>query len=492
MRAITVVPNPFELVPYDADTIARLAAEAAALAGFPDDVSVTLEIDEVLPHPLTGTFVEVTPEAERAGGTAHLDVWMSGANFEDPKRPVKFQEELARAELVRAFLRAADRLRPEFAGAVGDEDLSDRQRAAWDVWTEGRAERLGVPGTRPRTFTERARRAQIVDAAIETIAELGYARASFAQIARRAALSSTGLISYHFAGKDELIAEVIASIYSTIGAFMALLPGGFLHEAAEARAAELVEAAEPAGSSGAAAGAAARAGVPAPTEGADAAGAASGVIVPASAGPVMVACSGADADAAGALGLAGFGAAVWPLLPGITDDPGLWERACERLAASGLRCLQALVPAFGAGDRRRLAQGLQEGAFEALFHRRHREPPPERDFARTAHRHGLAPFLPRPLPRPPLLRAENRRIAGLLALAAELWLRLGRPVEQAQSLFRAARWLDATSYDVDALNREGNLAVVTALDPLARRAVAEASGGGEPALVGELLAEYLE
>lgn len=79
----------------------------------------------------------------------------------------------------------------------------------------------GVPGTRPRTFTERARRAQIVDAAIETIAELGYARASFAQIAKRAALSSTGLISYHFAGKDELITEVITRIYSTIGAFMA-------------------------------------------------------------------------------------------------------------------------------------------------------------------------------------------------------------------------------------------------------------------------------
>jgi hypothetical protein len=203
-------------------------------------------------------------------------------------------------------------------------------------------------------------------------------------------------------------------------------------------------------------------------------------------------CAGAGPDAAGAAGFAGFAAAVWPLLPGISDDPGRWERACERLAASGLPCLQALVPDFGAGDRRRLAQDLQDGAFEALFHRRHREPPHERDFARTAHRHGLAPFLPRPLPRPPLPRAENRRIAGLLALAAELWLRLGRPVEQAQSLFRGARWLDATAYDVDALRREGNLAVVTALDPLARRAVAEASGGGEPALVGELLAEYLE
>jgi len=184
-------------------------------------------------------------------------------------------------------------------------------------------------------------------------------------------------------------------------------------------------------------------------------------------------------------------AAVWPLLPGLTDDPALWERGCERLAASGLGCLQALAPALGPGDRRRLAQDSREGAFEALFHRGHREPPPERDFARAAHRHGLAPFLPRPLPRPPWPRVDNRRIAGRLALAAELWLRLGRPVEQAQSLFRAARWLDATPYDVDALRREGNLAVVNALDPLARRVVAEAAGGGEPTLLDELLEEYL-
>jgi len=190
-------------------------------------------------------------------------------------------------------------------------------------------------------------------------------------------------------------------------------------------------------------------------------------------------------------GFAGVAAAVWPLLPGITDEPDLWERACGRLAASGLGCLQAVVPAFGPGDRRRLAQGSREGAFEALFHRGHHEAPLEREFARTAHRHGLAPFLPRPLPLPPWPRAENRRIAGLLALAAELWLRLGRPVERAQSLFRAARWLDATPYDVGALSREGNLAVVTALDPLARSAVAEAAGGGEPSLLGELLAEYL-
>lgn len=44
--------------------------------------------------------------------------------------------------------------------------------------------------------------AQIVTAAIEVIAELGFARASFAQIARRAGLSGTELISYHLAGKE--------------------------------------------------------------------------------------------------------------------------------------------------------------------------------------------------------------------------------------------------------------------------------------------------
>lgn len=141
MPAITVAPDPFTLVPYDASTIAQLTAEAAALVGFPDDVAVTLEVDEVLPHPLTGTFVAV--------GAEGLDIWMSGANFEDPKRPLKFQPELALSELVRALLRAADRLRPEFSGAPTDEDLTDRQRAAWDVWTEGRAHRLGVPATRP-------------------------------------------------------------------------------------------------------------------------------------------------------------------------------------------------------------------------------------------------------------------------------------------------------------------------------------------------------
>jgi AcrR family transcriptional regulator len=72
-----------------------------------------------------------------------------------------------------------------------------------------------------RTVTETARRAQIVRAAIDTIAQLGYRNASFAQIARRAGLSSTGLISYHFESRDELIQQVVTQVVSEISAYMA-------------------------------------------------------------------------------------------------------------------------------------------------------------------------------------------------------------------------------------------------------------------------------
>ncbi|BAW07926.1 TetR/AcrR family transcriptional regulator [Nocardia seriolae] len=68
-----------------------------------------------------------------------------------------------------------------------------------------------------RTFTELARRAQIVEAAIEVIADQGYANASFAKIAKQAGLSSTGMISYHFRGKGDLIREVVTRIMATAG-----------------------------------------------------------------------------------------------------------------------------------------------------------------------------------------------------------------------------------------------------------------------------------
>ncbi|WP_314173757.1 TetR/AcrR family transcriptional regulator [Streptomyces winkii] len=64
-----------------------------------------------------------------------------------------------------------------------------------------------------RTFTNAARRAQIVEAAVEVIAELGYGKASFARITERAGLSSPRMISYHFADKDDLIQQIVKEVF---------------------------------------------------------------------------------------------------------------------------------------------------------------------------------------------------------------------------------------------------------------------------------------
>jgi TetR/AcrR family fatty acid metabolism transcriptional regulator len=75
-----------------------------------------------------------------------------------------------------------------------------------------------APRTEP-TFTETARRAQMVQAAIDTIAEVGFARASLARISERIGISK-GLIGYHFAGKDELIREAVSEIIEQGKAYM--------------------------------------------------------------------------------------------------------------------------------------------------------------------------------------------------------------------------------------------------------------------------------
>src|ERR1039457_1383888 len=62
-----------------------------------------------------------------------------------------------------------------------------------------------------RSFVSNARRTQVVEAAIETLAEVGYAITSLTRIAARLGISK-GVISYHFSGKDDLIAEIVSQV----------------------------------------------------------------------------------------------------------------------------------------------------------------------------------------------------------------------------------------------------------------------------------------
>jgi TetR/AcrR family transcriptional regulator, fatty acid metabolism regulator protein len=70
-------------------------------------------------------------------------------------------------------------------------------------------------GQRARSFIEEARRSQIVASAVEVIAEVGFAQASLARIAKHAGISK-GVISYHFAGKEELMVEVVERTFVAV------------------------------------------------------------------------------------------------------------------------------------------------------------------------------------------------------------------------------------------------------------------------------------
>ena len=70
-----------------------------------------------------------------------------------------------------------------------------------------------------RTFTDLARRAQIAQCAAEAIAEVGYADASMAEIARRAGVAKS-VVSYHFSDKEGLMGEVLRTALATYAKFM--------------------------------------------------------------------------------------------------------------------------------------------------------------------------------------------------------------------------------------------------------------------------------
>lgn len=62
-----------------------------------------------------------------------------------------------------------------------------------------------------QSFIMKARREQIIEASIKTLDEIGYVKASLAQIAKRAGIS-TALISYHFANKNDLMNHLLMKL----------------------------------------------------------------------------------------------------------------------------------------------------------------------------------------------------------------------------------------------------------------------------------------
>ncbi|KAA0115249.1 TetR/AcrR family transcriptional regulator [Mycolicibacterium sp. P9-22] len=74
-----------------------------------------------------------------------------------------------------------------------------------------------MPPTQARqeSFTRSARKAQIVAAAIDVIAEVGFAHASIRKIADRVGIAMSAVL-YHFGTKDNLVDAIVEHMYRTM------------------------------------------------------------------------------------------------------------------------------------------------------------------------------------------------------------------------------------------------------------------------------------
>ena len=179
---------------------------------------------------------------------------------------------------------------------------------------------------------------------------------------------------------------------------------------------------------------------------------------------------------------------LWPLVPGITDPVELWDEALELLVARGVAALLPLVVEIPPRLRRQLAEGREDHVFDALFHGSALD---ERALARHAHRAGLEVLPARPETGATPRQVANRKLAGELALAAELWLRLDRPIAGGQALLRAARGAEQAQQDLTALARERNLKVLDWLDARSVTVIQDLVAGTPSRLLQALRAEYL-
>jgi hypothetical protein len=132
---ITVTPDTFNFVEFDAALIQRLGEELAASMGIDRDIRI--EVDETTP------LVKILVDVPNADGDPVVVRADSGA-FEDTRRPRHQSENATATALGRVLYRAGDRLTGGFGEAPPDAELTLAQMAAWETYCVGRLQRLGI------------------------------------------------------------------------------------------------------------------------------------------------------------------------------------------------------------------------------------------------------------------------------------------------------------------------------------------------------------
>ncbi len=139
---MTVSPEEFTFVTYDAAEIADIVAELAERLEIANPIHVV--VDETTP------LAKVSEEIEAASSDATITLHAESGALEDRQHPMSFSARSAREALGRILLRAHDRMRADFADAPADLDLTLEENAAWDTYCAGRLARMGVETNQQR------------------------------------------------------------------------------------------------------------------------------------------------------------------------------------------------------------------------------------------------------------------------------------------------------------------------------------------------------
>jgi len=179
---VTVTPEDFTLVEFDHATLVAVLQRLLPDVGLPDDIDITLNVDERVPMG-RADVVSIDP----------IVLEVEGGALEDPKKPRHLSEEGSADILGRLLLRVRDRLDPAFGDPPPDDDLSLGHKIAWDVYCVGRLARKGYRAQRQRRLYGFRNRHGFTDAADDAFDRLWTADAltwtEIASISDKAAAS---------------------------------------------------------------------------------------------------------------------------------------------------------------------------------------------------------------------------------------------------------------------------------------------------------------
>ena len=151
---VTVRPETFSMVFFDADEIRGLVEKLAVEVGLGAEADITIDIDETTPlgHSVVTSIDPIVLTLE------------SGA-LEDPKRPRQLDPAGAADVLGRLLFQVRDRLDDSFADAPADSDLTLPHSVAWQVYCVARLARLGHKSQRQRRLYQFRNRHGFTDVA---------------------------------------------------------------------------------------------------------------------------------------------------------------------------------------------------------------------------------------------------------------------------------------------------------------------------------------